>query len=150
MLYTRNTKTAMKLCYQAHRDQVDKSGCPYVFHPFHVAEQMETEHEICAALLHDVMEDTGASPESLVRAGIPAEYVETCKLLTPAEGVPYLEYVAALAHHPVARKVKLADLEHNSDVGRLDGDPTERDIERLRKYEAARQILLEAQRAQGR
>ena len=40
MLYTPATKKAMKLCFEAHKDQVDKSGVPYVFHPFHLAEQM--------------------------------------------------------------------------------------------------------------
>ena len=37
MIYTDLTKKAMKLCYAAHKDQVDKSGLPYVFHPFHLA-----------------------------------------------------------------------------------------------------------------
>ena len=58
MLYTDVTKTALKICYEAHSGQIDKSGLPYVFHPFHLAEQMETEDEICVARLHDVMEDT--------------------------------------------------------------------------------------------
>lgn len=43
MIYTEMTKTAMKLCFHAHKDQVDKSGMPYVFHPFHLAEQMSDE-----------------------------------------------------------------------------------------------------------
>ena len=40
MIYTPNTKKALKLCFEAHKNQTDKSGLPYVFHPFHVAEQM--------------------------------------------------------------------------------------------------------------
>ena len=43
MIYTPSTKKAMKLCFEAHKDQTDKSGLPYVFHPFHVAEQMADE-----------------------------------------------------------------------------------------------------------
>ena len=43
MLYTAETKRAMKLCFEAHKDQTDKGGLPYVFHPFHVAEQMIDE-----------------------------------------------------------------------------------------------------------
>ena len=58
MIYTALTKKALKLCFEAHRDQTDKSGMPYVFHPFHLAEQMHTEETVIAALLHDVAEDT--------------------------------------------------------------------------------------------
>ena len=58
MLYSAMTKKAMKLCFDAHKDQVDKSGLPYVFHPFHLAEQMTDETCVIVALLHDVIEDT--------------------------------------------------------------------------------------------
>lgn len=141
MLYTPATKIAMKICYDAHAGQLDKSGLPYVFHPFHLAEQMETEHEVCAALLHDVMEDTDATDADLVAAGIPEEYVVTCLKLTHEPGVPYMEYVAALKDDPVARRVKMADLEHNSDLSRLDGEPSEKDLQRLEKYQAALRLL---------
>ena len=58
MIYTEKTKKAMKLCFEAHKEQVDKTGLPYVFHPFHLAEQMEDEVTTVVALLHDVAEDT--------------------------------------------------------------------------------------------
>ena len=58
MIYTELTKKAMKLAFTAHKDQVDKSGIPYVFHPIHLAEQMESEETAIVALLHDVVEDT--------------------------------------------------------------------------------------------
>ncbi|MBR0403825.1 MAG: GTP pyrophosphokinase [Eggerthellaceae bacterium] len=143
MLYTAATKTALKICYEAHAEQVDKSGLPYVFHPFHLAEQMETEHEVCAALLHDVMEDTDTTAEDLVAAGIPRTYVDTCLLLRHSPGVPYMDYVAALKDDPVARRVKIADLRHNSDLSRLDGEPTEKDLQRVEKYRKALALLGE-------
>ena len=58
MIYTPETKKAMKLCFEAHKNQTDKSGLPYVFHPFHVAEQMRDEKTTIVALLHDVIDDT--------------------------------------------------------------------------------------------
>ena len=58
MIYTDKTKKAMKLCFDAHKEQTDKSGLPYVFHPFHLAEQMAEEECVIVALLHDVVEDT--------------------------------------------------------------------------------------------
>lgn len=57
MIYTDKTKKAMKLCFEAHKDQLDKSGMPYVFHPFHVAEQMTDEVTTIVALLHDVVKE---------------------------------------------------------------------------------------------
>ena len=58
MIYSEKTKKALKLCFEAHKNQTDKSGLPYVFHPFHLAEQMEDEDTTIVALLHDVVEDT--------------------------------------------------------------------------------------------
>ena len=65
MIYTPLTNRAMQIAYQAHHGQVDKSGLPYIFHPYHLAEQMEDEYTTCIALLHDVMEDTDVTREEL-------------------------------------------------------------------------------------
>ena len=58
MIYTPKTKKAMIIAYNAHNGQVDKSGIPYIYHPIHLAEQMDTETECIVALLHDVVGDT--------------------------------------------------------------------------------------------
>lgn len=142
MIYTPMTKAALKLCFDAHKDQLDKSGLPYVFHPFHLAEQMEDELTVTAALLHDVVEDTPYSFEDLAQMGFPARVIDALRLLTHDGSVPYMDYVAALKHDPIARAVKLADLRHNSDPNRLDG-PDERALRRAEKYRAA-MALLEA------
>ena len=65
MLYTALTVKAMRIAYDAHNGQFDKCGVPYVFHPFHLAEQMQDEYSVCAALLHDVVEDTDMTFEQL-------------------------------------------------------------------------------------
>ena len=142
MIYTPMTKAALKLCFDAHKDQRDKSGLPYVFHPFHLAEQMEDELTDTAALLHDVVEDTPYTFEDLAQMGFPARVIDALRLLTHDGAVPYMDYVAALKHDPIARAVKLADLRHNSDPSRLDG-PDERALRRAEKYRAA-MALLEA------
>ncbi|NGM17774.1 HD domain-containing protein [Eggerthellaceae bacterium zg-893] len=141
MIYTEATKKAMRIAFEAHRGQLDRAGIDYVNHPLHLAEQMETEDETCAALLHDVVEDSDWTLEQLREEGIPEEAVEAVALLTHDERVPYLDYVAATRENPIAVKVKLADLAHNSDLGRLT-DVTEADRERLQRYEAARNLLL--------
>lgn len=140
MLYTPMTKAAMKLAFAAHAGQVDRSGIPYVNHPLHLAEQMDTEDEVVVALLHDVMEDTSYTLADLQAIGISAVAQEALLLLTHDSAVPYLDYVAALKDNPIAAKVKLADLRHNSQLSRLD-EVREKDRERLRKYERARAIL---------
>ena len=140
--YTDLTKKALKICWEAHRNQFDKSGMPYVFHPFHLMEQMETEEELCVALLHDVAEDSEMTFEDLEMAGFPGAVIEALRLLTHDDETPYLEYVQKLKSNPLARKVKLADLRHNSMQERL-SVVTERDLERLEKYQKAIAILTE-------
>lgn len=140
MIYTPLTKNAMKLCYTAHAGQLDKSGLPYVLHPVHLAEQMEDEYTTVTALLHDVVEDTAYSLQDLRRMGYPEQILEAISLLTHREGIPYLEYVAAIKENPIARRVKLADLRHNSDLTRLDA-VDEKALARAEKYKQAIRLL---------
>lgn len=140
MIYTDMTKKAMKLCFEAHKDQVDKSGMPYVFHPFHLAEQMHDEKTTIVALLHDVIEDTDYTFEDLRAAGFDNEIIEALKLMTHDDSVPYMEYVTAIKSNPIASAVKLADLEHNSDLSRLDVID-EKALKRKEKYTTAIALL---------
>ena len=144
MLYTELTKRAMEICYITQKEQLDKGGMPYVFHPFHVAEQMETEEEVCAALLHDVVEDTPWTLKDLEAAGFPPAVTDALKLLTHEHGTSYLEYVKRLSGNRIASRVKLADLRHNSTGGRLQPlteEEKERTKNRLQKYLKAQAIL---------
>ena len=144
MIYTPMTKRAMKLCFAAHRDQTDKSGMPYVFHPFHLAEQMTDELTTVTALLHDVVEDTTYTLDDLRRMGFPDEVIGALTLLTHDPAVPYLDYVARISSDPIAKAVKLADLRHNSDLTRLD-HPSEKDLARVEKYRKAIRLLEESE-----
>ena len=142
MIYTEMTNRAMELAYRAHHGQFDKNGVPYVFHPFHLAEQMDTEETVTAALLHDVVEDTDYTLEDLRAMGFPDPVLEALSLLTHDPSVPYMEYVKRLKNNPIARAVKLADLTHNSDLSRLPA-VTEKDLARVEKYRRAKALLLE-------
>ncbi len=60
---------AYELASEAHKDQKRVSGLPYITHPLSVANivadmQLDTD-SICAALLHDVVEDTKYSSEDI-------------------------------------------------------------------------------------
>ncbi len=141
MIYTTLTKKAMQIAFDAHKDQTDKSGLPYIYHPIHLAEQMEDEAAVCVALLHDTVEDGDISIEDLREYGFTEEILKAVQLLTHDDGVSYMEYVAEIKKNPIAKKVKLADLAHNSDLTRLD-TVDEKAIRRCEKYEAARSMLL--------
>ena len=140
MIYTKMTKKALKLCFKAHKRQKDKSGMPYVFHPFHLAEQMVTEETTIVALLHDVVEDTRYTFRHLEKMGFEKPIIEALRLLTHNDGSKYMEYVAKIKNNPIAKAVKLADLRHNSDLSRLDSVDNKA-IERRQKYLEAIEYL---------
>ena len=142
MIYTDLTKKALKLCFEAHKEQVDKSGLPYVFHPFHLAEQMESEETTVVALLHDVVEDTNYTIEDLTAMGFDKAVTDAIALMTHADGVDYMDYVRAIKENPIAKAVKLADLTHNSELSRLD-IIDEKALQRVKKYKEAIKILSE-------
>ena len=140
MIYNDDTKKALKLMFEAHKEQTDKSGIPYVFHPFHLAEQMKDADSTVVALLHDVVEDTDYTIDDLEELGFSKTAIEALTLLTHDEEIPYMEYVSAIKGNEIARAVKLADLEHNSDLTRLD-NVDEKALERREKYLKAKEIL---------
>lgn len=143
MVYTPLTYKAMHMAYKAHHGQLDKSGAPYIFHPIHLAEQMDDEISCCAALLHDVVEDTDVTLDDL-RKDFPEEVVDAVRLLTHDKGVPHEEYLLAIRENLIALKVKLADNAHNADQSRCCcGNISEKKLAQWReKYAKARAILL--------
>lgn len=145
MIYTPLTKKALHVCFDAHKDQLDKAGAPYVFHPFHLAEQMPDELTTVCALLHDVVEDSGMTLVEMANMGFPAEVIEALSLLTHDTKTDYMDYVRAIAENPIARRVKIADLKHNCDISRFDmvDDGVEK---RVQKYRKALRILRAKQR----
>lgn len=141
MIYTPLTNEAMKIAYSAHHGQVDKAGIPYIFHPLHLAEQMTDEYTTCAALLHDVAEDTAVTLEQLAQI-FPKEIMDALCLLTHKDGTDYYAYVEQIKANPIARTVKLADLTHNSDRTRMAGIADEAALRRWEeKYRKAFEIL---------
>lgn len=140
MIYTELTKKAMVLCYKAHEGQMDKGGAPYVFHPFHIAEQMKTEDATVVALLHDVLEDSFYSLEDLKSLGFSDAVCDAVDLMTHKKDMPYMEYIQKIKENPLARAVKLCDLLHNSDITRLDA-VREKDLRRIEKYKQAISVL---------
>ena len=139
MIYTPLTVRAMNIAYSAHHGKYDKGGVPYIFHPMHVAESMTSEYAVCAALLHDVVEDTDVTLADLKKV-FHAEVTNAVSLLTHKPGQDYADYLRSVRSDPIALEVKLADIAHNSDFTRLGGTPGQ--CTRLsQKYAEAVRIL---------
>lgn len=140
MLYTQLTKKSLSIAYDAHKNQLDKSGLPYIFHPFYLAEQMNDEYSICVALLHDVVEDNNYTIQEIENMGFPLVVVDAIRVLTHDNEIPYFDYINWIKDNQIARIVKIEDLKHNSDLTRLN-EVREEDLKRIEKYKKALCIL---------
>jgi (p)ppGpp synthase/HD superfamily hydrolase len=85
---------AVRIAREAHEGQVDKAGRPYIGHVLRVMKRLDTDEEQMAAALHDVIEDTDATPDSLLALGVPKVVVEAVQSLTKREGETYAELEA--------------------------------------------------------
>ena len=143
MIYTEMTIKAMKIAYEAHLGQLDYNDVPYIFHPYHIAEQMDDEVSCTIALLHDVVEDTRLTLSDLEQI-FPTQVVEIVRLLTHDENIDYFDYIREIKKNPIATKVKLEDLKHNSDESRSIGSNLTQDqlLYWKTKYAKAKEILL--------
>ena len=124
MYYSEMVKKAVNILFEAHKEDVDKGGYPYVFHPFYLATKVEGENETCVALLHDVIEDHGDkySFEYLEKEGFNKEIIDALRLLIHKKDVPYMEYISKISKNNIAKAVKIEDLRHNLDIRRTSGE----------------------------
>lgn len=129
-------ENAIALAIKAHYGQVDKAGNPYILHVLRVMLALDTETEMIAGVLHDVVEDSGYSLSDLKKTGFPDEIITTLDCLTKRDSENYKDYIERIKPNPVAMRVKLADLEDNMDINRL-SNPCKEDISRFEKYKKA-------------
>jgi (p)ppGpp synthase/HD superfamily hydrolase len=128
-------ESMIRLMVNAHAGQYDRGGQPYCLHPLkvmHYLKSMDEELQ-CAALGHDVLEDTDTTEDDLREAGMSERVITTILAVTKRDGESYDEYKQRVFASTDAMKVKKADLRHNSDIRRLKG-VTEKDIARAAKY----------------
>lgn len=129
-------QTAILIAAQAHHGQKRKNGLPYLLHPFRVMLRMKTEKEMIVAILHDVVEDTDVTIADLRARGFAADVLEALRLLTKIKGQNYDCYIEAIYRNPLARKVKIADLEDNMNLGEIP-KLEQKDLARIEKYRKA-------------
>src|SRR6516162_276932 len=112
-------ENAIVIAVGAHRGQRDRYGAPYILHPLRVMGRVNSVTEKMVAILHDVVEDTKWTLEDLKREGFPNSVLAALDCVTKQEGEDYEEFVERSRSNPLARSVKLADLEDNMDLRRL-------------------------------
>lgn len=139
--YNEQFQIALELAVEKHKNQTDKAGNPYILHPLHVMENVNSKEGKIVAILHDIIEDTDITEDYLLKIGLSKRIVDAVVALTRSEDRDYQEYIKNLSSNPLAKEVKIADLEHNMDLKRL---PTleEKDLERNRKYQIAYHYLI--------
>jgi len=113
---------------------VDKGGMPYMLHIIYVYRHVNTIEEKVIALLHDVIEDKKVSEKDLLEIGFPEKIVNDVKVLTRVKPIDYKDYIDNIIKQGSreALTVKLADLENNMDILRIN-NPTLEDIDRVKR-----------------
>jgi (p)ppGpp synthase/HD superfamily hydrolase len=132
---------AVRIAREAHADQVDKSGNPYIYHPLRVMARVKGSHAQMAAVLHDVIEDTEVTADDLKAAGCPDAVIDSVIALSKMPGEATLSYLRRVSADPIASIVKRADIADNSDPVRLSKlDPATQDRLRAKYAEAIRML----------
>jgi guanosine-3',5'-bis(diphosphate) 3'-pyrophosphohydrolase len=135
---------AIAVAAGAHVGQVDKGGQPYILHPLRVMMNVEGEHAKMAAVLHDVVEDTGVTIEDLQVWKFPEPVIKAVIALTRLPGMSRMDAARMAAEDPIALEVKIADLIDNMDLKRIP-NPGLRDYDRVAEYNEAWTYLSQEQ-----
>lgn len=135
-----NIEKAILIAVRAHKNQRDKAGQAYILHPLRLMLKMDSEAEMIAAVLHDVVEDSIWTVADLGKQGFSEDVLAVLDCLTRREQETYDEFIERVKLNPTARKIKIADLEDNMAIKRI-SEPKEKDWERLKKYHKAWKIL---------
>lgn len=112
---------AVAFATAAHTGQVDKVGQPYIYHPLRVgmalAHQGFAPVQVCAAFLHDVVEDTPTTLRE-IEGRFGRRVCELVDAMSHRAGEGYRTYIRRLALVPGAASIKLEDLADNFFPGR--------------------------------
>lgn len=131
---------AITLAAQLHEGQTDKGGNPYILHPLRLMLRANSDDERITALLHDIVEDTSVTLDKLRNEGFVERIIEAIDCLTRRHSETYEQFIDRIKENPLASRVKILDLEDNSDLSRI-GSPSEQDVARLEKYRKALDTL---------
>lgn len=125
---------AKNIAYDAHSGQFRRDGSPYFMHPLRVSHKCHSVNLKVIALLHDVLEDTSETMETLVNKGIPLELVSIVKILSKSQYESYNQYLQEIKSNELAIEVKILDMLDN-----LSDNPSKKQI---LKYSKALSFLM--------
>ena len=139
---------SISVAASAFEDKLDAGGSPYVLHLIYVMNAVRHlgEKAMCAAVLHDYIEDISpcyidAGDELRAKGVDDSTVIANIYTLTHKEDEDYDTYIKRIAcSNEVCVSIKLADLEHNSNITRMKG-LTKKDFDRLEKYCRAYEYL---------
>ena len=137
---TATLEDAIAIAAKAHKGQIDKAGAPYILHPLRMMMRLKSEAEMMTAILHDVVEDSSWTIELLREKGFSEEVLKAVECVTNRESESYEQFIERAKQNPIARQVKIADLEDNMNILRI-GEIKPKDLERLEKYHKSWCIL---------
>jgi hypothetical protein len=129
----RTLERATGIAAKTHEGRVDKAGAPYISRPLRMMLRLTTPDDMISAVLHDVVEGSGLSLEALRAEGFSETIIGAIDSVARRLEEPYEAFVLRAASNPIGRRLKLADLEDNSDLSRI-SNPEPRDYERIEKY----------------
>ncbi|MCS7526907.1 GTP pyrophosphokinase [Pseudomonas aeruginosa] len=127
---------ALHRALKAYGGKVDKAGKPYILHPLRLAARLDDQISQSVALLHDVIEDSDTTEDDLREDGFPESVISAVVALTRRKGESYEAFIDRVRVHPLARKIKLLDIEDNMNLLRLNA-VSENDLQRIAKYHRA-------------
>ena len=138
---TELTDLAAAIATKAHKGQTRWGGEPYITHPARVARSLIKdgfdEEYIAVAWLHDVIEDTHHTYDSLVAEGIPPHVAGSVDIITKTDDMGYLDYILRVSTDNLARTVKMADIRDNMS----DWPKNKKKGSMYQKYELALYVL---------
>ena len=135
---------SLEIVTRVFAEKCDKGGFPYVIHLLKVYSGVSDYTEKVCALLHDIVEDTDVGYSDLTKVGYSNEIIDILTILTKLKGEDYRDYIDRIinSENVHAMNIKLADLRHNMDSGRIK-NPSPNDYERITKrYEPAYEKIL--------
>lgn len=140
-------KQAMELAKKYHKGQKDKSGSDYfethikgVVNILSVDFGVVNDDILCTGALHDILEDTTATAETLKATGFSDSVIEAVKLLT--RDVSDMKYYQRIAQNIAATMVKIADMTNNTDIIRLDKLDAKIAEKLLKKYQKGIKMMI--------
>lgn len=149
---TSMVQIATKIAMAAFAGKKDKAGIPYIKHlqrvsmnaaKYYINDPKYAWEVEVVGMLHDILEDCPEWTMHHLRAIFgPGDIVEAIAVLTHSSyETSYEQYIEGIKKNSYARAVKLADLEDNMNLLRLDA-LDEDGIERIKKYHRAFKMLV--------